>query len=97
MTDRDETRNLGTTERIIRVILGIAIFAFGLEVSNIVSLKESSSVANGSFLFILASFIDRFRNVVREIAWFLGFVLFFTGSTGFCPIYKLVQRSRSKK
>jgi hypothetical protein len=94
---KDETKNLSTFERVVRVILGIAVFLFGLEISNIIGALGSGAFAQGSLEFAIASNIDRFRNIYRELAWFFGFVLFFTGSTGFCPFYKIVSNLLRKK
>jgi hypothetical protein len=93
----EETKNLSSRERIVRVILGIAIFVFGIEISSISGLVESGYFVQGSLQFVVASNIDRFRNIYRVLAWFFGFVLFFTGSTGFCPIYKIIRHKGTKK
>lgn len=93
---KDETKNLSTFERVVRVILGIALFLFGLEISNIVGALESGAFVQGSFKYALAENINHFRNIYRELAWFFGFVLFFTGSTGFCPVYKIFGNLRRK-
>ncbi len=93
----DETTNLSKTERVVRVIIGIVVFVFGIEINNISGLSESGYFVQGSLKFVIASNINHFRNAYRVLAWFLGFVLFFTGSTGFCPIYKIIRRRGAKK
>ncbi|MFU2157870.1 MULTISPECIES: YgaP family membrane protein [Caldisericum] len=78
-------RNINTIESIIRVALGVFIFFVGYEITDFVGKYESGGFPHSNFY----GFVFKFHNPLQVLLFFVGFVLFLTGITGFCPFKKL--------
>ena len=92
-----ESINLCPVERIIRIILGLLLFYFGLKISTISELVNNGCYQNGTISFLFANIIARYQNIFRILGWFLGFVLVFTGANGFSPTYKLLHINTNRR
>jgi len=99
MIKDEEAVNISSTERIIRVGLGVLLFYFGTQVGNIVSLFNTGYYMPYTMKYSFIRIVNSSPDTFRIIGWFVGFVLIFTGINGFCPFYKIfhINTNRRKK